>query len=106
VSSRRKRIIRDQIAARVLNGEITPYEGRSAMKAAGVPVKGRKAAAGAAKSAAPPQRTAAGPDMVFKAGQAGLTARQQVALETYYTSCDPAAREAAFQAAYPGKRTT
>jgi len=104
MSSRKKRIIRDRIAKQVMKKKCTPDEGRRALAAAGIPVKGRKAAPVAAKSAAPQQRAMAGTDMVYK-GREGLTPQQRNYLEIYDTHSSPAEREAAFQAAYPKRRT-
>jgi hypothetical protein len=108
MSSRQKKKMRDRIASRVMKGKVTPAEGRRALAAAGIPLKGRKgapaAAKSAAKSAAAPQGAMAGTDVLYK-GRKDLTPRQQICLETYYTDSSPAAREAAFQAAYPQGRT-
>ena len=104
MSSRQKRIIRDRVAARVLNGDITLYEGQSALKAAGVKVKGQKAATAAAKSSPPPQAAGIASGTVYKSYGAGLTAQQPIGVEPYTDYSSPAIREGAFQAAFQTAR--
>ena len=106
MSGRSKKKFRDYIAGRVLARKISPEEGRRVLAAAGIPVKGRATGRMAAKSAAPPQRTAAGTDMLHKSRGPGLTAQQRSYLEIYDMHSSPAVREAAYQAAYPGRGTT
>jgi hypothetical protein len=104
MSGRSKRIIRDRIAARVLNGDITLSQGQSILKAAGASYKGQKAKPAAAKSAAPPQRDTAGTDMLYKSYGPGLTGTQRNYLEIYHTHSNGAVREAAYKAAFPEEK--
>lgn len=105
MSGRTKQKIRNRLAARVLNREVTLQEARRALAAAGIPVKGAAPAA-AAKSAAPAQQATPAADTLYKSRQPGLTAQQRSYLEIYDTHSAPAVREAAYRAAYPEKGTT
>ena len=100
MSSRIKKRLRNRMAKQVINKKVTPDEARRALAAAGITLRGRKAAPMAAKTAA------AGTDPLYKSRQPGLTAQQQSLLEVYNTHSSPAVREAAFQAAYPERGTT
>jgi hypothetical protein len=98
MSSRQKQKIRDRVATRVLNGKATPAEGRRALKAAGVKVKGQKAAAA-------PQAGRTGTGTVYKSYGAAPAPEQPSLVQVYAQHSDPQLREA-LNDAYSRRRTT